>query len=202
MCSAGREDDFSPFLSAFLPRLTLVTCTHCRTQEMVSGNAYCCLSNGDLLNSSEPLLLSENVLLPGFQSRLLQPNAFLRKPSFLARIECCYWANNWDNTVIYDLVVGGDSIWNIFKVTDYNNYIYFISTLHWEVWKIDSRKTSFKCCHILSFLKERRLHQECSLNILSGRQKACPFWGLIGVCRVWEERKATTGSTGDAQLVL
>ena len=50
---------------------------------MVSGNAYCCLSNGDLLNSSEPLLLSENVLFPGFQSRLLQPNAFLRKPSFL-----------------------------------------------------------------------------------------------------------------------
>ena len=53
---------------------------------MVSVNAYCCFSNTDLLNSSEPLLLtvgSENVLFPGFESRLLQPNAFLRKPSFL-----------------------------------------------------------------------------------------------------------------------
>ena len=26
-CSAGREDDFSLFLSAFLPHLTLVICT-------------------------------------------------------------------------------------------------------------------------------------------------------------------------------
>lgn len=53
---------------------------------MVSMNGYCYFSTSDLLNSSEPLLLivgSENVLFPGFQTSLLQPNAFLRKPSFL-----------------------------------------------------------------------------------------------------------------------
>lgn len=53
---------------------------------MVSMNGDCYFSTSDLLNSSEPLLLivgSENILFPGFQTSLLQPNAFLRKPSFL-----------------------------------------------------------------------------------------------------------------------
>lgn len=79
----------SLFLSAFLPHLLGHLCTHCGRQEMVSMNGYCYISNSDLLNSSEPLLLtvgSENVLFPGFQTSLLQPNTFLGK-TFLSRIE-------------------------------------------------------------------------------------------------------------------
>ena len=103
---------------------------------MVSMNGYCYFSISDLSNSSEPLLLivgSENVLFPGFQTSLLQPNAFLRKPSFLGLSVAT--GQTIGMTLLYMIWWWwwGGSIWNIFKVTDYNNYIYFILTLHWEV---------------------------------------------------------------------
>lgn len=72
---------------------------------MVSMNGYCYISNSDLLNSSEPLLLtvgSENVLFPGFQTSLLQPNTFLGKPSFLTAT-----GQATGITLLYDLVVVG-----------------------------------------------------------------------------------------------
>ena len=75
---------------------------------MVSMNGYCYVSNSDLLNRSEPLLLifgSENVLFPGFQTSLLQPNTFLRKPSFLGLSTATGQAIGI--TLLYDLVVVG-----------------------------------------------------------------------------------------------
>lgn len=49
----------------------------------------------------KPLLLidgSENIVFSGFQTGLLQPES-LPQRIFLSRVQCCYWANSWDNVV-------------------------------------------------------------------------------------------------------